>query len=101
LNGQVKDAQVIDNWNLYFAPSVSYFSQNKFGQVKDLTRLRETESEYYFVRESTKQQVLLDTSDYSEKNKANYLAVENEVTKTAQVVFEEDDCKLYALAKTD
>lgn len=96
---------VMDNWSVWHAPSVSFYSENNkfttFGVEKGQTEkdamisLKNSGIKYIYYNTEVKKRHLANTDPIVISSKNQKLSFEENLLKTSKIVYENGDCKLF------
>lgn len=107
LEGNNLEGSVIDNWSVWFAPSVSFYSQKnhflgygigKSGQLDDIMdNLKAENIRYVYFDSKIKESFLKSTDPIVFASKNSKLPAETFILKHSELIYQNDRCNLYEI----
>jgi len=101
------DGKVVDNWTVWHAPSVSFYStHNQFltlsmspGNTEEdlLDMLSKSDIRYLYFNEEVKKKYLANTQRYVVEGRDQKLKAENIILENSTLIYEDKDCRLYEI----
>ena len=97
---------VIDNWTIWHAPSVSFYSTNRFVEfsispkehLKNISKaLSKSDIKFVYYDETVKNAFLADTQSFAVESKLQKLPGEELILKNSKLIYQDGSCKLFKI----